>query len=49
MAASFSFASCVRGYHVCQEIGTTTEGDTLLCHRNTRSREDHFAVAVILS
>ena len=31
MAASFGFASCVRGYHVCQEIWTATEGDTLLC------------------
>ena len=42
MAASFGFASCVRGYHVCQEIWTATEGDTLLCHRKTRSREDHL-------
>ena len=49
MAASFGFASCVRGYHVYQEIWTATEGDTLLCHRKTRSREDLFAVAFILS
>ena len=28
MAASFGFASCVRGYLVCQEIWTATEGDT---------------------
>ena len=45
MAESFGCASCVRGYHVYQEIWTATEGDTLLCHRKTRSREDHFAVA----
>ena len=49
MAASFGFASCVRGYNVYQEIWTATEGETLLCHREARSREDHFAVAVILS
>ena len=35
----------MRGYHVYQEIWTATEGDTLLCHRKARSREDHFAVA----
>ena len=49
MAASFGFASCVRGYHVYQEIWTATEGETLLCHREVRSKEDHFAVAVIPS
>ena len=49
MAASFGFASCVRGYHVYQEIWTATEGDSLLCHRTIRIKEDHFAVAVILS
>ena len=49
MAASFGYAICVRGYHVYQEIWTATEGETMLCHRDTRSREDHFAVAVILS
>ena len=49
MAASFDFASCVLRYHVYQEIWTATEGVTLLFRRKTRSREDHFAVAVILS
>lgn len=49
MAASFGFASCVRGYHVYQEIWAATEGETLLCSRETRSREDPFAVAVMKS
>ena len=48
MAASLGFASCVRGDHVYQEIWTATEGQTLLCNRDTRSRVDSFAVAVIL-
>ena len=47
MAASFGFASCVRGYHVYQEIWTATEGETMICSRETRSREDPFAVAVV--
>ena len=49
MAASFGFASCVHGYHVYQEIRTAMEGETLLCNRETRSREDPFAVAVMKS
>ena len=49
MASSFGFASCMRGYHVYQEIWTTTEGETLLCNKETRSREDPFAVAVMKS
>jgi hypothetical protein len=46
MVESFSltFESCVRGYHVYYEIWTATEGKTLLCERETRSREDPFAV-----
>ena len=34
MAASFGFASCVRGYHVYQETWTATEGETLICSRS---------------
>ena len=50
MAASFGFASCVHGYHVLyQEIWTATEGETLLCSRETHSREDPFDVAVMKS
>ena len=49
MATSFGFASCVCGYHVYQEIWTATEGETLLCSRETRSREDPFAVAMMKS
>ena len=49
MVASFIFASCVRGYHICQEIWTATEEETLLCSRETRSREDPYAVAMMKS
>ena len=49
MAASLGFASCVRGYHVDQEIWTATEGEILLYNRETRSREDPFAVTVMKS
>ena len=49
MAASFGYASCMHGYHVYQEIWTATEGETLICSRKTRSREDPFAVAVVKS
>ena len=49
MAAQFGFASCVRGYHVYQEIWTKTEGETLFCSKETRSREEPFAVAVMKS
>ena len=49
MAASFDFASCVRGYHVYQEISTATERETLLCNKETRSRVDPLAVAMMKS
>ena len=42
MAESIGFASCVRGYHVYQEIWTPSEGETLICSRETSNREDPF-------
>ena len=47
MAESIAFAICVRGYHVYQEIWTPAEGETLICSKETRNREDSFAVAVL--
>ena len=49
IAALFGFASCVFRYHIYQEIWTATDGETLLCNRETRSRMDPFAVAVMKS
>ena len=49
MSALFRFASCVGRYHVYQEIWTVTEGETLLCSRETRIREEPFAEAVMKS
>ena len=46
MAESIGFASCVRGYHVYQEIWTLSEGETLICSSETYNREDPFAVAL---
>ena len=46
MAASFGFASCVRGYHVYQEIWTATEGETLICAQTTSlGHPVHFQAA----
>ena len=42
LAASFRLASCVHGYHVYQEIWMAMDGETLLCSRETNSREDSF-------
>ena len=46
---SFSFASCVRGYHVYQKKWKATEGESLSCKREEGSREDPFAVAIVKS
>ena len=42
--SSFSFASCVHGYHVYQKKWKAMEGESLLCKREAGSREDPFAV-----
>ena len=49
MTALCGSASCVHGYDIYQEIWTAMEGETLLCSREMRSREDPFAVAAMKS
>ena len=49
LCRSFSFTSCVRGYHVYQKKWKVKEGESLLCKREAGSREDPFAVAIVKS
>ena len=47
MSSSFDLSSCVRGYHVYQQIWTAVPDETLHCSRETSNRTDFFAVAVL--
>ena len=43
---AFALNSCVRGYHVYQDLWDATPGETLTCIRERGNRNDVFAVAV---
>ena len=46
MATSFTFTSCVRGYHVCKDIWNPTVSETLNCEREARNPKDPYAVCL---
>ena len=46
MATSFTFTSCVRGYHVYKDIWNPTVGETLNCEREARNAQDPYAVCL---
>ena len=46
---SCEFDSCIRGYHVYRSIWTPTNGEVLVCARETGNRHDPFSVKVIKS
>ena len=44
-----SVDSCVRGFHVYQDIWTPVMGEILVCRRETTNVEDRYAAAVYKS
>lgn len=46
MMDSYSMACCIRGYHVYQQIWTSTIGEILSCEREPTNGVDRYAVAV---
>ena len=46
MATSFTFTSCVRGYHVYKDIWNPTVGETLNCECEARNAQDPYAVCL---
>lgn len=44
----YTIQSCVRGYHVYQEVWTASEGDELICVRQPTNDMDRYAVATLL-
>ena len=45
----FSVRSCVRCYHVCNDIWIASVGEELPCQRENGKPADPFAVAVVKS
>ena len=44
-----SVESCVRGFHIYQDVWTPAVGEVLGCRRETTNTEDRYAVAVYKS
>ena len=49
MTSTFSFESCVRGYHVCKDIWIPVIGETLTTKPKFGNPHDPYAVAVVTS
>ena len=45
LAGEATVESCVRGFHVYQDVWVPVIGETLPCRRETDNSEDRYAVA----
>ena len=43
---TFTFSSCVRGYHVYKDVWNPSVGETVNCECEGRNPEDPYAVAL---
>ena len=47
VVSEFEYESCIRGYHIYEDMWSSTVGEHLICERETLNLTDRYAVAVL--